>query len=129
MEETVTFHSYSSGLTDATTKQHFEVKQPESSHPTGASSNFPRGAGEGLDLRVKAQSEAPFSETYLRQDRTPAQASSHLPWRHVAKGTVMLPSKIILHRGRFNKAERELKQLLAKHKADFYEAVLYTGLS
>lgn len=30
MEETVTFHSYGSELTDTTTKQHFEVKQPES---------------------------------------------------------------------------------------------------
>lgn len=36
MEETVTFHSYSSELTDITTEQHFEVEQPESPQSHGS---------------------------------------------------------------------------------------------
>lgn len=54
---------------------------------------------------------------------------SLLPWRQTVEGTVTPPSKIILNRGRFNKAERELNQLLATRKADFYEAApWYAGL-
>lgn len=100
MEETVTFHSCSSALADTTTKQHFEVQQPESPQSLRAlSCNLPRGS---WTLSVKTQWEALYRPD-VGQDACAAEPPPPAAegWRHTH-------ASLQGYVGTFNKAERKL---------------------
>ena len=110
MEETVTFHSWSSECTDTTTKQHFEVRAAwVTTIPPDPSRTPPR------ESRPSVWKHRAECLTDLTCGRVPVL------WSLTSSGgrgpNNLPPSKSISSRGGFNKAERKLKSKIIAYRA------------